>query len=131
LRKHLLALLNRKRPHRPHRIGDRRWQRCRERVVARLFVLPQLQLVIDGGAAALADLRVDQVDGEFMRRPARGDQLCGGFAGADTGITDTDAPFSFGLPHILIPGIRPVRGAMTPVLLDSDNQIGVLGQVAV
>ncbi|CAG4890847.1 hypothetical protein R69919_01051 [Paraburkholderia gardini] len=70
LRKDSFALFDRERPYRQHRIGDRRRQRCGERVIARLLVLPQFQFVIDGGAAALADFRVDQVDGEFMREPA-------------------------------------------------------------
>ncbi len=70
LRKDPFALLDRKRPHRQHRIGNRRRQCRGECVVARLLVLPQLQFVIDRGAAALADFRVDQVDGEFMREPA-------------------------------------------------------------
>ncbi|SIO27773.1 hypothetical protein SAMN05444165_1869 [Paraburkholderia phenazinium] len=95
LRIDLLASLNRERPHRQHRSGDRRRQCCGERVVARLLVLPQFQLVINGGAAALADFCVDQVDGEFMRRPARGDQLRGGFPGTDAGVTDTAHGQSF------------------------------------
>jgi hypothetical protein len=89
LRKDLFALLNRKRPHRHHRIRDRRRQCCGERVVARLLVLPQLQFVIDGGATALTDFRLDQVDGELMREPAHGDESRGGFADADSGVTDT------------------------------------------
>ncbi|MCY1263981.1 hypothetical protein D9M68_137990 [compost metagenome] len=61
LREDLFPLFDGQRPDRQHRVGDC-WRQCRgERVVARLLVLPQLQLVVDGGAAALANLGVDGV----------------------------------------------------------------------
>lgn len=82
LREDLFPLFNGQRPDRQHRVGDCWRQRSGERVVARLLVLPQLQLVVDGGAAALPNLGVDQVDGELMRVPARGNQARGGFTGA-------------------------------------------------
>lgn len=85
----LFAMFDRKRPNREHRTGDCRWQRGAQRVDARLFVLPQLQFVVDRRTAALTDLCVDQVDGQVVWPATRRDEAGGRFTGADTGIADT------------------------------------------
>ena len=64
LRENLFAMFDRERPDREHRVCNRRRQRSAERIDARLIVLPQLELVINRGTAALPDFGVDQVDGQ-------------------------------------------------------------------
>jgi hypothetical protein len=44
--------------------------------------------MVKGRAAALADFRVDEVNGELMWETSCGDKACGGFAGTQTGIAD-------------------------------------------
>ncbi|CAD6558113.1 hypothetical protein LMG28727_06524 [Paraburkholderia kirstenboschensis] len=88
LRKDTFALFDRERPHREHGTGHRRRQRGAQRVNTRLLVLPQLQFVVDRRTAALADLGIDQIDGELMREATCGDEPRGSFTGAKTGVAD-------------------------------------------
>ena len=76
-------------PQRAHGVGHRRWQIGAERVDLRSLVFPQLQLIIDGGSAALLDDGIDLVDGDFVRSLCAGNELGGGFTGALAGIADT------------------------------------------
>jgi len=50
-------------PRSKHRIGDGRRQLPGERVDSGFLILPLRQFIIDRGAATLADLCIDQVDG--------------------------------------------------------------------
>ncbi|KZC37384.1 hypothetical protein RHOFW510R12_06800 [Rhodanobacter sp. FW510-R12] len=84
-----LSLFHSGDPKRSHGVGHRRWQIRSECIDLRSLVLPQLQLIIDGGSAALLDGRIDLVDGDFVGSFAAGNELGSGFTGTLAGIADT------------------------------------------
>jgi len=81
-------VLDGERPEGQHRIGNGGRECGAQGVDARLLILPELEFVVDRRPAALADFRVDQVDGEFMWASAGSNEPRGGFTGAKAGIAD-------------------------------------------
>lgn len=85
----LLPILNCHGPVRHHGVGHGWRQRRAQSIDFRLFILPELQFVIDRGAAALPDFGIDEVNGQLVLPTAGGDQAGRGFTGADSGIAHT------------------------------------------
>jgi len=85
---HLLAMFNGDCARSKRRIGDDGLQLPGERVDLGFLILPLLQFTVDLGATALADLRLDQVNGELVRAAPGGNEPCSDFACTDTGIAD-------------------------------------------